>query len=110
MDSRTMSCIEVFSPTVAKLVHQVSLTTGITLQRQIFPELLVPMLSDQPLCLGLPTLTIFTPTFSNKGFVSWLCNSTYIVDAFEIGIAIGVKVQVSFPRIATDASFTGNYA
>src|SRR6266478_9512271 len=93
MDTRTMSHIEVFGPMVAKSVHQASLTTGITLQRQIFPELLVPMLSDQPLCLGLPTLTIFTPTFSNKGFVSWLHNSTYIVDVFEIGIGIGVEVE-----------------
>ena len=55
------------------------------------------MLSDQPLCLGLPTLTIFTPTFSNKGFISWLRNSMYIVDVFEIGISIGVEVEVSVP-------------
>ncbi len=103
-----MSCIEVFSPMVAKSVHQVSLTTGITLQRQIFPELLVPMLSDQPLCLGLPTLTIFTPTFSNKGFISWLHNSTYIVDMFEIGIGIGVEVKVCIPQIARDALFMGD--
>src|SRR5260370_23375503 len=97
MDTRTMSHLEVFGLTVAKSVHQVPLTTGITLQRQIFPELFVPMLSDQPLCLGLPTLTIFTPTFSNKGFISWLHNSTYIVNMFEIGTSIGVEVEVCVP-------------
>src|SRR5260370_30087941 len=97
MDTRMMRHIEVFSPTVAKLVHQASLTTCITLQRQIFPGLFVPMLSNQPLCLGLPTLTIFTPAFKNKGFVSWLHNSMYIVDVFEIGISIGVEVEVCIP-------------